>query len=256
MHNILLLALVGITNQDAGDLTDRFESPDGCEVRLWAESPQLYNPTAIDVDPKGRVWVAEAVNYRRWGGRNPGVDHSGGDRIVILEDTDGDGVADSSKVFVQDADLTAPLGICVVPPHVYVSCSPNIFVYTDDDGDDVPDRRETFLTGFGGFDHDHGVHSVVAGDDGWLYIAAGNAGPHIVTGSDGASVRSGSIYTGGSPYNGKNSPGLVSDDGMAWSFQRGASVPRYALRSAVPVGRIRLQRRSRHGGSSDLQRIL
>ena len=177
----------------------------------------VYNPAAIDVDPKGRVWVAEAINYRKWGGRNPGVDHPEGDRVVILEDTDGDGSADSSKVFVQDADLTAPLGICVVPPRVYVSCSPHIFVYTDEDGDDVPDKRETFLTGFGGFDHDHGVHSVVAGDDGWLYIAAGNAGPHIVTGSDGATVRSGSIYTGGSPYNGRNSPGLVSDDGMDWT---------------------------------------
>ena len=217
MHTFLPIALACVTAQDARDLTDRFESPEGCKVSLWAESPQLYNPTAIDVDPRGRVWVAEAVNYRRWGGRNPGIDHSDGDRIVILEDTDGDGAADSSKVFVQDADLTAPLGICVVPPRVYVSCSPNIFVYTDDDGDDVPDRRETFLTGFGGFDHDHGVHSVVSGDDGWLYIAAGNAGPHIVTGSDGATVRSGSIYTGGSPYNGKNSPGLVSDDGMAWT---------------------------------------
>jgi len=217
MQALLITAALLSAPQDSETLTERFEAPEGVVVSLWAESPHLYNPAAIDVDPKGRVWVAEAVNYRRWGGRNPGVDHPEGDRIVIVEDTDGDGSADSSKVFVQDADLTAPLGICVVPPHVYVSCSPNIFVYTDEDGDDVPDKRETFLTGFGGFDHDHGVHSVVAGDDGWLYIAAGNAGPHIVTGSDGATVRSGSIYTGGSPYNGRNSPGLVSDDGMDWT---------------------------------------
>ena len=97
-----------------------------------------------------------------------------------------------------------------------MSCSPHIFVYTDTDGDDQADEREIFLTGFGGFDHDHGVHSVVAGDDGWLYIAAGNAGPHIVKGSDGAQVRSGSIYSGGSPYNGQNQAGLVSDDGRVW----------------------------------------
>lgn len=217
MQSLLIAAFVLSPSQDTTSLTERFEAPDGVEVSLWAESPNVYNPTAIDVDPKGRVWVTEAVNYRRWGGRNPGVDHPEGDRVVILEDADGDGVAESSKVFVQDADLTAPLGICVIPPRVYVSCSPNIYVYTDEDGDDVPDKRETFLTGFGGFDHDHGVHSVVAGDDGWLYIAAGNAGPHIVSGADGSTVRSGSIYTGGSPYNGKNSPGLVSDDGMAWT---------------------------------------
>jgi len=208
----LLLALPAA----AQDLTDRFQVPEGLHVSLWAESPQLYNPTAMDVGPRGRVWVTEAVNYRRWGGRNPGHNHEGGDRVVILEDLDGDGRCDSSKVFVQDPDLTAPLGICVVGKRVYVSCSPHIFVYTDTDGDDQADEREIFLTGFGGFDHDHGVHSVVAGDDGWLYIAAGNAGPHIVKGSDGAQVRSGSIYSGGSPYNGQNQGGLVSDDGRVW----------------------------------------
>ena len=85
MQASLLIALVSSVGQDARDLTDRFESPEGCQVSLWAESPQLYNPTAIDVDPQGRVWVAEAVNYRRWGGRNPGIDHSDGDRIVILD---------------------------------------------------------------------------------------------------------------------------------------------------------------------------
>ena len=158
----LSLALVAfpLHAQDSPmELSGRFEAPEGASVTLWAESPLLFNPTAIDVDPRGRVWVAEAVNYRRWGGRNPGRDHSSGDRIVILEDTDGDGAADSSKVFVQDADLTAPLGICVLGSRVFVSCSPNIFVYVDEDGDDVPERRETFLTGFGGFDHDHGCTS-------------------------------------------------------------------------------------------------
>ncbi|MDA1267228.1 MAG: dehydrogenase, partial [Planctomycetota bacterium] len=198
------------------DLTDRFSVPEGLSVSLWAESPQLFNPTAMDVDARGRVWVTEAVHYRRWGGRNPGREQPGGDRVVILEDSDGDGRCDSSKVFVQDEDLVAPLGICVLGDTVFVSCSPHIFAYRDTDGDDVADEREIFLTGFGGHDHDHGVHSVVAGDDGWLYIAAGNAGPHLVTGSDGTTVRSGSIYTGGSPHNGENAGGLVSDDGRVW----------------------------------------
>ena len=89
MQALLITALALFASQDSRVLTDRFEAPEGLVVSLWAESPQLYNPAAIDVDPKGRVWVAEAVNYRRWGGRNPGVDHPEGDRIVILEDTDG-----------------------------------------------------------------------------------------------------------------------------------------------------------------------
>jgi putative membrane-bound dehydrogenase-like protein len=200
----------------AQDLSDRFTVPDGLGVSLWAESPQVFNPTAMDVDARGRVWVTEAVNYRRWGGRNPGLEHPGGDRVMILEDTNGDGRADRSKVFVQDKDLTSPLGICVIGRRVFVSCSPNIFVYTDLDGDDVADEREVFLTGFGGFDHDHGVHSLVAGDDGWLYLAVGNAGPHLVRDGAGFNLRSGSLYTGGTPYNDRNQPGLVSDDGQVW----------------------------------------
>jgi len=215
--NPLFAALLVATVQDGpADLTERFVVADGLEVTLWAESPQLFNPTAMDVDARGRVWVAEAVNYRRWDGRNPGREHAGGDRVVILEDTDGDGSADASKVFVQDPELVAPLGICVLGERVFVSCSPNVFVYVDRDGDDVPDERRVFLTGFGGYDHDHGVHSVVAGDDGWLYVAVGNAGPHLVTDAAGFELRSGSMYTGGSPYNAENRAGLVSSDGRIW----------------------------------------
>ena len=57
---------------------------------------------------KGRIWVNEGVNYRRHNGRR-----AGGDRVVVLEDTNGDGVADSSHTFVQDPGLIAPLGIAV-----------------------------------------------------------------------------------------------------------------------------------------------
>src|SRR5690606_26647903 len=117
-----------------------------------------------------------------------------GDRVVILEDTDGDGVADSSKVFVQDEDLRAPLGIAVIGNQVIVSCAPSVFIYTDENGDDVPDKKEVFLTGFGGYDHDHSLHSFVAGPDGKWYFTTGNAGPHVVTDKNGWTLRSGSIY--------------------------------------------------------------
>jgi len=199
------------------DLTPDFEVPRGFEVKLWAESPHLYNPTAMDVDARGRIWVTEAVNYRKWGNRNPGRFHEKGDRVVILEDTDGDGACDSSKVFVQEKDLVSPLGICVLGSEIFVSCSPHIIKYTDSDGDDVPDKREIFLTGFGGHDHDHGVHSIVPGPDGKLYIAAGNAGPHIVTDKSGWTLRSGSSYGGGGSKAARNRPGMVSDDGKVWT---------------------------------------
>ena len=64
-------------------LDESFEVPYGYEVSLWAESPMLFNPTAMTVDPRGRLWVTEAVNYRKWDGRNPGREHPEGDRVVI-----------------------------------------------------------------------------------------------------------------------------------------------------------------------------
>ncbi len=104
---------------------------------------------------------------------------------MILEDTDQDGKADTSKVFVQDRDLLSPVDIAVIGNKVIVSCLPNLIVYTDENGDDKPDKKEILLTGFGGKDHDHSLHSVTAGPDGNWYFSAGNAGPHMVTDKSG-----------------------------------------------------------------------
>lgn len=191
--------------------------PDDLEATLWAESPMFYNPTNMDVDAKGRIWITEAVNYRNYNNDSTRArHHQQGDRVMILEDTDGDGKADASKVFVQDKDLVSPLGIAVIGNKVYVSCSPNMIVYTDTDGDDKPDEKEVLLTGFGGRDHDHSLHAVVGGPDGQLYFNTGNAGPHVVTDKSGWTLRSGSVYTGGSPYNTRNQGNMESDDGKVW----------------------------------------
>lgn len=220
---ILLLLLAQTTSspqqQAPGpqDLSDLFEVADGLEVTLWADSPLLFNPTAMDFDSKGRLWVTEAVNYRQWNGRNPGKHFDKGDRVVVLEDTNGDGAADSSTVFVQDSLLTAPLGICVLEDRVLVSCSPHVIEYRDLDGDLVADTRTILLTGFGGHDHDHGLHSFVEMPDGDLLFAVGNAGPHIVKDKDGFQLRSGSSYRGGGQFTADNHPGLVSDDGRIWT---------------------------------------
>ena len=125
------------------------------EVTLWAETPLLYNPTNMDVDSKGRIWVTEGVNYRRSQTRE------GGDRVVVLEDTDFDGVADKSTVFIQDPELVAPMGIWVFDNVIYVSQTPHILKYTDLNRNlvfDEGDTREVFLTGFIGGNHDHSTH--------------------------------------------------------------------------------------------------
>ncbi|NOY43759.1 MAG: dehydrogenase, partial [Planctomycetes bacterium] len=198
-----------------------FALPDHLEATVWAKAPMFFNPTNIDVDERGRVWVAEAVNYRNFKeGTDGRLKHERGDRIIILEDTDNDGKADKSTVFVQDKDLVAPLGIAVFDNRVIVSCSPSVIMYTDTnrDGkfDASVDKKEVFLTGFGGVDHDHGLHSLVAGPDGRWYFNAGNAGPHTVTDKAGWTLRAGGWYTGGTPYNTENTPGLKSDDGRVY----------------------------------------
>lgn len=145
----------------------------GLEVGLFASEPMVVNPTNIAVDARGRVWVCEAVNYRL-----PYNDkfkkQEAGDRILILEDTDGDGRADQRTVFYQGTDLLSPLGIAVLGNKVYVSSSPTLQVFTDTDGDDVADTRDTLFITEGGYDHDHGLHSLKFGPDGHLYFNFGN----------------------------------------------------------------------------------
>lgn len=221
-----LVSVVSFTGTDTLQNEYRAEStadsnqvfvPDDLEATLWAEAPLFYNPTNMDIDAKGRVWITEAVNYREFNNKPDKKLHfEQGDRVVILEDTDGDGKADKSKVFVQDKDLVAPLGIGVIGNKIIVSCAPNIIIYTDENGDDVPDKKEIFLTGFGGLDHDHSLHSLTAGPDGRWHFNTGNAGPHNVKDKSGWNLRSGSLYTGGTPYNKANQGNQKSDDGRVW----------------------------------------
>lgn len=147
---------------------------EGLVVKPFATEPMLRNPTNIDVDEKGRVWVTEAYNYRPQINGNP--TNPQGDRIVILEDKDGDGRADTSKVFYQGPELNAPLGVCVLGNRVIVSQSPYIWNFYDDNGDDKADRKEIMFQGIGGEQHDHGAHSFSFGPDGKLYFNFGNEG--------------------------------------------------------------------------------
>lgn len=148
----------------------------GLEATLFASEPMLSNPTNIDVDDRGRVWACDVVNYREHARNDQRPE---GDRILILEDSDGDGVADSSKVFYQGRDVDAALGIAVLGNRVIVTAAPNVIVFTDEDGDDLPDRKEYLFTDSGAPQNDHSTHSLSFGPDGRFYWNMGNAGWYV-----------------------------------------------------------------------------
>jgi putative membrane-bound dehydrogenase-like protein len=158
---------------------------DGLEMTKFASEPTIINPTNIDVDAQGRVWVCEAYNYRPNVNLNPTKKE--GDRIMVLEDTDADGKADKSTVFYQGPEVNSPLGIAVLGNKAYVSQSPYLWVFTDTNGDLKADTKEILFQGIGGEQHDHGIHAVVFGPDGKLYFNMGNEG-HTLFDKDGKLV--------------------------------------------------------------------
>lgn len=172
----LLAGVLAAQQTPEKSLADLQAGP-GLDVRLWASEPMVTNPTNLTIDERGRVWVLEAVNYRRALRNQPDL-RATGDRVVILEDTNGDAAADKVTVFDQGPHLRAPLGIAVLGDKVYVSQSPDLIVYTKDAQDRIV-SREVLLTGFGGVDHDHGLHAVVFGPDGRFYFNQGNTGMSV-----------------------------------------------------------------------------
>ena len=196
---------------------DLFTAPEGMEVTVWATTPLLHNPTNIDFDRDGRLFVAEGVNYRSHSKRQPE-----GDKIVVLEDTTGEGKADKSTVFVQEPGLVAPLGVAVLDDEVIVSQPPDLLAFSNTYGartfDPAVDKRTVLLTGFNGKNHDHSLHSVTAGPDGLWYWNHGNTGA-LFTDKSGKTFRIGSPYVhaaGKQIVDPSTIAGEKSDDGHVW----------------------------------------
>jgi putative membrane-bound dehydrogenase-like protein len=166
------------------------------KATLFASEPQITNPTNLDIDHRGRVWLCDVVNYRGNNGRR-----KEGDRILILEDTDGDGVADKVKTFYQGRDIDSAMGICVLGNKVIVSASPNVFVFHFDDDDKVT-KREVLFTKTGQPQHDHSAHSFVFGPDGRLYWNFGNTGGavHDKNGKPVVDIHGNVVNDRGKPY--------------------------------------------------------
>ncbi len=145
---------------------------DGYNVNAWAGEPMVEQPMAFCWDDRGRLWVAENLDYEN---RVSGFSSSGRSRIIILEDTDRDGVADRRQVFMEG--IIFPTALAVGFDGVFVGAPPNLLFVPDRNRDDKADvdAIEVRLTGWGIADRHETLNSLHWGPDGWLYGLQGYA---------------------------------------------------------------------------------
>lgn len=143
--------------------------PEGFEVSIYAAEPDIGEPIAFTFDNRGRVWVVENYNYVNRKNHNEDQILS---RIQIFEDTDGDGVFDTKKLFTDQIKFAS--GIAVGFGGVYLGSPPHLLFIPDADGDDVADGKpEVLLDGWGIQDRHETLNSFIWGPDGWLYGCQG-----------------------------------------------------------------------------------
>lgn len=170
---VVLIAAVTATAQN--DLTDiptpdpvaeqaLMQIIDGAAVNLFAANPDFGKPTQINFDCDGGLWIASSNVYPQI---QPG--EVADDKIVVLRDTDGDGVSDSRTVFADG--LLIPTGVLPDGPDAaYIADSTQLVYMTDTDGDGRADTREILLSGFGTEDTHHLIHTLRFGPDGCVYF--------------------------------------------------------------------------------------
>ena len=147
-----------------------FTVPEGYKIELFAseqEFPDLANPVQMSLDNKGRLWVATMPSYHHY---RPG-DTKPNDKLLILEDVNGDGKADKQTVFADGLHL--PIGFELAPEGVYISQGTNLKLYTDTDGDDHADKMEILFSGFDDHDTHHAISAFTADPSGAIYMAEG-----------------------------------------------------------------------------------
>jgi glucose/arabinose dehydrogenase/mono/diheme cytochrome c family protein len=148
----------------------KFKLPAGYKIDLFAsevEFKDIENPVQLSFDNKGRLWVATMPTYPHW---QPG-DKKPNDKIIILEDTNGDGKADKQTTFLDGIHL--PVGFEIAPEGVYVSQGTNLVLYKDTNGDSKADSKEILLSGFDDHDTHHAHHAYTTDPSGAIYMGEG-----------------------------------------------------------------------------------
>lgn len=150
------------------DALRAFRPAPGFAVELVAAEPLVVDPVAMDWDAEGRLYVVEMRGFM------PNLAGEGEElpsgRVVVLEDTDADGVMDRSDVFADG--LVLPRAIAVLPEGVLIGAPPDLWLCRDTDGDRACDEKTRLSEyGVGRHDPEHLENGLLAGIDGWLYNA-------------------------------------------------------------------------------------
>lgn len=149
---------------------NKIKAAPGYKVELFAseeEFPDLANPVQVSFDNKGRLWVAVMPSYPHY---KPG-DSKPNDKLLILEDTDGDNKADKQTIFADSLHLT--IGFEFAPEGVFLSQGTNLVLLKDTDGDDKADVKEIVLSGFDDHDTHHAISAFSADPSGAIYMGEG-----------------------------------------------------------------------------------
>ncbi|MFN0006686.1 MAG: PVC-type heme-binding CxxCH protein [Planctomycetota bacterium] len=147
----------------------RMSPAPGLDIGLFADEgrfPELAKPVQMSFDTCGRLWVAAWPSYP-----HARPDQPAHDKLLVLEDVDGDGRADKCQAFA--SDLQNPTGFEFWDGGVIVANAPDLLFLRDTDGDGVADERERILHGLSSADTHHSANSFVLGPDGALYFQEG-----------------------------------------------------------------------------------
>ncbi len=168
---VVCLFCQGCTHNADGVLSPRaslkaMEVEPGFKVELVAAEPLVVAPVAMTFDDRGRMWVVEMVGYMP-DTLGTGEDQPVG-KVVILEDTDGDGEMDRRKVFLDS--LVMPRAICLIAGGALVAEPPNLWYY--EVVDDKPGHRSVVDTAYAvGGNVEHQPNGLLRALDNWIYSA-------------------------------------------------------------------------------------